>query len=254
MNIVVCAYVRMWAMNWSFCHNGQIPLFDDHPDSWLGKIQGERMYYPVGTTDSEKAFCAILNSLRAEFTGSMPSLPVLHDRISSLCDEIIAYDPKGTILNFLLACGPYALWVYSWPGRRPGSQTWNGLYYTVRSRSTCLGDDDYAVTVSIPENSIIGGGENPNFMEIADETTRKRQICIVATTPLTNDEEWIELKPRELILFDEGRPHVSPRELFRVELQGHGLDNNGKVLAKVRLEEDMRQYEFHKEFFVGGGI
>jgi glutamine amidotransferase len=247
----------MWALNWSFCHNGQIPLFDDHPDTWLGNIPGDRMYYPVGTTDSEKAFCAILNSLRAEFTGSMPSLPVLHDRIRTLCDEIIEYDPQGTILNFLLACGPHALWVYSFPGKRPGSSTWNGLHYTVRSRSTCLGDEDYAVTVSIPGNST-NGCETSSFLNgfanNNDETFRSRQICIVATTPLTNDEEWIELKPRESILFDEGLPHVSPRELFRVELQGHGLDNNGKVLTKARLEEDMRQYEFHKEFYVGGGI
>src|SRR3569623_59168 len=48
-------------------HNGQVPLMDDHPDHWLGDVKGERFYSPVGSTDSEALFCAILNALRAQF-------------------------------------------------------------------------------------------------------------------------------------------------------------------------------------------
>ena len=210
-------------------------MFDDHPDTWLGEVEGERFYYPVGNTDSEATFCAILNSLRAQFTDTMPSLPVLYDSLRKLCLEIVEYDKEHTILNFLLTCGPHTLLVFSWPGRRPGSKVWNGLHYTVRSQSTHLGDSDYSVEMSVPGSA-------------ADS------VCIVATKPVTNDEEWIELKAGELILLDNGLPHVSPKELFRVELLGHGLDNEGKVLEPVRLEEDMRRYEFHKEYFVGGGI
>jgi hypothetical protein len=79
-----------------------MPLFDDCPDTWLGPVDGERFYYPVGNTDSEKGFCAILNALRAQFPDTMPSLPVLHEILGKLCQEIVDYDSKGTILNFLL--------------------------------------------------------------------------------------------------------------------------------------------------------
>ena len=229
----------MWAFNWCFCHNGQVPLFEDRPDHFLGDVRGERFYYPVGSTDSEATFCTILNALRAEFTDHMPTLPVLYDKLQKLCQEIVDYDPKGTILNFLLTCGPHVLWVYSWPGRRPGSKVWNGLHYTVRNSrngkaettTTNLHDSDLSVTVKSPD-----------------------AVCIVATAPLTDDEEWIELRSGELVVLDEGVPHVTARDLFHVELQGHGLDNEGKVLSRPRLEEDMRRYQFVPDFFVGGGI
>jgi glutamine amidotransferase len=225
----------MWAFNWCFCHNGQVPLFEDHPDHFLGDVAGERFYYPIGNTDSEATFCSILNALRAEYRENMPTLAVLYDKLQSLCQEIVDYDPKGTILNFLMTCGPHVLWVYSWPGRRPGSEVWNGLHYTVRSNSTFMHDQDLSVDVSLAGR--------------ADDS-----VAIVATAPLTDDEEWIELKPGELILLDEGIPRVTPKELFRVELSGHGLNNNGKALKPPPLEEDMRRYQFQPDFFVGGGI
>ena len=58
-------------------------------------------YHPVGDTDSEAVFCAILNSLRAEFK-DLPTLPVLHKFIKKMCDEIIAGRDDDTIFNFLL--------------------------------------------------------------------------------------------------------------------------------------------------------
>jgi predicted glutamine amidotransferase len=232
---------EMWGIQWTFCHNGQVPLMEQAPDFRLGDSPSERIYVPVGNTDSEAVFCALLNALRAKFPENMPSLPVLYEELQNLCHQLVDYDRTGTILNFLMACGPHVLWVYSWPGKRPGSKVWNGLHYTVRERSTCntnnisLIDPDYTVDVHVGDD-------------------RDARVCIVATKPLTTDEEWVELKPGELILLDGGLPHVSARELFRVELLGHGLDNHGKALKPVRLEEDMRRYQYQKEFFAAGGI
>jgi predicted glutamine amidotransferase len=227
---------EMWGIQWCFCHNGQVPLFDgsahNGTDHRLGEvIDTDPIYFPVGDTDSEAVFCALLNALRARFTDTMPSLPVLYDYLQLLCQQIVSHDPDGTILNFLLTCGPHVLWVYSWPGKRPGSSTWNGLHYTVRGKSTSLGDRNYTVDITIPKND---------------------NVCIVATAPLTHDEEWVEIKRGELLLMDNGRPHVSHRDLFHVELQGHGLE--GKRLPPPRLEEDMRMYQFEPAFFVAGGI
>lgn len=218
-------------MNWCFCHNGEVPLFQDRPDFQL-EPNGERIFYPVGETDSEATFCAILNALKVQFPDTMPSLPVLYDSLKSLCRQIVDYDPDRTILNFLLTSGPHLMWVYSWPGQRDGSKVWNGLHYTVKNRSIPqLCDADYSVAVDTDGS-----------------------VCIVATKPLSSDEEWIELGRGELIMMDRGLPHLSPNELFRVELYGHGLDNQGKVLRPVRLEEDMRRYAFQPEFFTAGGI
>ena len=223
-------------MNWCFAHNGQVPLFEDHPDYFLGNSRSERFYFPVGNTDSEATFCAILNALRAEFTDDMPSLPVLYEKLQQLCQEIVEYDRKGTILNFLLSCGPHVLWVYSWPGARPGSNVWNGLYYTVRSNvhgdANLLPNADMSVSVQSADS-----------------------VCIVATAPLTLEEgAWIELQPGELLVLDDGIPHVTARDLFHVELHGHGLNNAGKVLNPPRLAEDMRRYQFQPQHFVGSGI
>ena len=228
---------EMWGIHWSFCHNGEIPLFKDQPHYCLGeaaKKNNSQVYYPVGTTDSEAAFCAILNALKAEYTETMPSLPVLFESLQKLCTEIVEYDKELTIFNFLLSCGPHVLWVYSYPGKRPGGKVWNGLHYTVRGKSTNLCDGDYSIDVSLDSS--------------------KDQVCIVATSPLTSDEEWIELKKGELILLDEGLPRVSVADLFRVELQGHGLNSDGKVLRPPKLEEDMRRYQFDPSFFAANGI
>jgi len=223
---------EMWAFNWCFAHNGQVPLFVDHPDHFLGNVMGDRTFVPIGNTDSEATFCAILNALRAEFTDHMPSLPVLYEKLQSLCQEIVDYDPKGTILNFLLTCGPHVLWVYSWPGARPGSKVWNGLHYTVRT------------------NGMTGDESNDMFVSVKSPDL----VSIVATAPLTEDETWIELQPGELVVLDEGIPYVTARELFNVELHGHGLNNAGKVLNPPPLIEDMKLYQFEPDFFVAGGI
>jgi glutamine amidotransferase len=202
----------------------------------------------------------------------MPSLPVLHSYLRQLVQEVVEYDPGGTILNFLLTTGPHVLWVYSWPGRRPGSSTWNGLHYIVKNNSTAfLSDDDYRFdVVSLQDEDLAAatgaGGVAANGFHDAVATSfassSNRPVegggnpyCIVATKPLTDDPDWIELQPGELILMDNGLPHVSVRDLFHVELQGHGLDNQGRAQIKPpRLEEDMRRFEFQPEFFSAGGI
>ncbi|CAB9501620.1 Glutamine amidotransferase [Seminavis robusta] len=240
-------FAREWAgVQWVFAHNGHVPLFiddnqDDDNDNNELPILGDnkqnqtQVYHPVGTTDSEAAFCAILNALRHKYDRKLPSLPALYQTLHELATEIVDYAPDDTILNFLMACGPHVLWVYSWPGRRPGSDVWNGLHYTVREYpfTKChLCDLDYTV-------------------DFGTVTTQQDRVAVVATRPLTDDEEWIELEPGELILLDEGLPHAHTQQLARLEQMGHGLVNS---TTTGLLQEDLRRYEFQPEFHVGGGI
>jgi len=246
---------EMWGIQWTFAHNGDVPLFNSkrgHVLPWIGKVDEEdkmeqkddrcevryheRIYNPIGDTDSEKIFCSIINALKAKFN-SLPSLPALYEYIEELLDEITSHDKDGTILNFLLGCGEHVQFAYSWPGSRPGSNVWNGLHYLVREppfKSASLTDCDYGV----------------DFDKLTNENDR---VAVIATKPLTLNEDWIEFERGQLILFEAGIPHLTPAEGFEPELSGHGLDSAclPQVNAK-KLEEDMRRYKVKRSCFAAG--
>mmetsp|Transcript_39167 Transcript_39167/g.55131 ORF Transcript_39167/g.55131 Transcript_39167/m.55131 type:complete len:364 (-) Transcript_39167:339-1430(-) len=225
---------ELWGINCSFCHNGDIPLFKNKRLPWIGNVEGEQIYLPVGDTDSEAMLCAVLNALRAKFK-TAPPLPILHETLKALFKEIVDHSPDETILNCLFSCGPHTLFAYSWPGSRPGSSVWNGLHYTVREFpfGTChLCDMDYQV----------------DFSQVTSEEDR---VAVIATKPLTTDEEWVEFERNELIMFDEGIPHRTAMEL----LDGEKLELTSEVIEEPSLDEDIRRYRFKKSFFIeGSGI
>ena len=201
----------MWGIQWCFAHNGDVSKFskaniDDLPS--LGKAKGiEPTFIPVGDTDSEAIFCAILNALKAEFL-TLPTLDVLYDTIKRLCCEIIS-DDKGVILNFLLGCGQYTQFAFSWPGSRPGSKVWNGLHYTLRNppfTNVRLADLDYSIDFSKTN------GLND-------------RMAVIATKPLTTNEIWLEMKRGELIMFDKGIPYSIACDCAEVEKAGRGLSS-----------------------------
>lgn len=195
--------------------------------------------YSMTKTDSEALFCAILNALRSRFE-TLPTLPVLHAAITSLCNEIVALDAEiggNTILNFLLGCGPHIQFAYSWPGSREGSSVWNGLHYLVREPpfgTAHLSDCDYSI----------------DFSSVTKEDDR---VAVIATSPLTNDETWVEIKRGQLILFDDGLPHKAPEDCVEAEYRKHGLESD-VIPAALSLEVDMRQYEMRLEYFQGADI
>ena len=216
---------EMWGICWCFAHNGDVPKFAPgklHP--WLGDVAGPPIYHPIGDTDSEAFFCALLNALRAKFD-HLPTLPVLYEELQRLVSEAIEGEQETAILNFLLGCGQHIQFAYSWPGSRPNSTVWNGLYYTIREppfKLVQLADCDVCI----------------DFSEFCNDDDR---VAVVATYPLTKDEIWVEVKRGQLILFDEGRPHIAAQECVNCEKKGHGLSS--KVFPKQRkpsLEVDTR--------------
>ena len=199
---------ELWGIQFCFCHNGEVKMaWGDNEDEAprLGKTK-DLSYRPIGDTDSEAVFCAILNALKAEFD-SLPTLPVLHAFLKRLCNEITEGHPEETIFNFLLGCGQYTLFAYSWPGRRPGSKVWNGLHYIVREppfSTAKLVDEDYTI-------------------DFAAVTTPKDRVAVITTKPLTCEEGWTEFKRGELLMFDHGLPYASPETCEKVEKEGRGL-------------------------------
>ena len=233
----------MWGIQWTFAHNGEVPKFTINPQDeneenggagsvvvpLLGRGVGGNVsngnlagmegggpccgrdtaiYHPVGDTDSEAVFCAMLNALRAEFT-TLPTLPVLYEAIQRLCSEIVRGHEDETIFNFLLGCGQFTMFAFSWPGSRKGSQVWNGLHYLVRwppFSQAVLKDVDYAV----------------DFNETNGEHDR---VAIIATKPLTTNENWKEFKRGQLLMFDKGLPYSKPYECAEAERCGRGLSS-----------------------------
>lgn len=208
---------ELWGIQWSFAHNGDCPKFHcpskcstivPEATPLLGKTTLQNLcFHPVGSTDSEAVFCAILNALKAEFPEGLPTLSVLHEFLSIVCDEIIQDHPEDTIFNFLLGCGQYTQFAYSWPGKRAGSKVWNGLHYIVREppfTTAKLLDVDYEI----------------DFAAVTNATDR---VAVITTKPLTEEAGWTEFVRGELIMFDKGLPYRTPKCCERVENAGGGL-------------------------------
>ena len=160
-------FVReLWGRYWVFAHNGNLLNFSPVLDG---------AFRPVGTTDSELAFCYLLQQLRARFGDSAPALPALRCALAELVQQIAVH---GTF-NMMLSDGS-ALFAHCS----------TDLYYVVRQYpfvAARLSDDDISV-------------------DFAQVTTPRDRVAVIVTKPLTNNETWIRFDPAELKVFVDGLP------------------------------------------------
>jgi glutamine amidotransferase len=159
-------FVReLWGRYWVFAHNGDLK-------DYAPRLHGH--FRPVGDTDSEQAFCWLMQEL-AKAHASVPPVDELTRTLRELVPRVAAH---GTF-NFLLSNGE-ALWAHAS----------TKLCYIVRQHtfaSARLADEDLSV----------------NF---AEHTTPDDRVAVVATTPLTRDEQWTHFEPGELKVFVDGTP------------------------------------------------
>jgi glutamine amidotransferase len=159
-------FVReLWGRYWVFAHNGDLKNF-------APRLHGS--FHPVGNTDSEQAFCWLLQEL-AKSHADVPSVAELTLTLRELAPQIAKH---GTF-NFLLSNGE-ALWAHA------STQLW----HVVRQHpfgSATLRDEDLSV----------------NFAEHAAPGDR---VAVVVTAPLTTDEVWTPFTPGELRVFVDGAP------------------------------------------------
>lgn len=152
-----------------FAHNGNLPgvLGDSRlAPSWN---------FPLGETDSERAFCALMDRLRqalapGEVLNLHKKLPVIQHWANALAQH-------GTA-NFLLSDSEY---LYAHCSTK--------LFYIERQ---CLA----------PRESF-----GSPVLRVALEPARggARHVSLIATQPLTTDEAWIALPPGEVVVFQHGR-------------------------------------------------
>ncbi|WP_313311255.1 class II glutamine amidotransferase [Pulveribacter sp.] len=158
-------FVReLWGHYWVFAHNGD--LKDFRP-----RLHGH--FHPVGTTDSEHAFCWLMQELSKSHAG-MPPVQELTLTLQELAAHIA---PHGTF-NFLLSNGQ-ALWAHAS----------THLHYIERHHPFAvarLADEDLQV-------------------DFEPLTTPSDRVAVIATAPLTNNEQWTAFAPGELGVFVQGQ-------------------------------------------------
>lgn len=157
---------ELWGKYWVFAHNGNLENFEP-------ELQG--LYRPVGKTDSEKAFCLILETLRQGFPEGQPTLEKLYQILATITQSLA----QQGIFNYLLSNGEY-LFVYCS----------NQLHYLIRQAP-------FAVAHLIDEDITV------DFQALTSQADR---VAIIATLPLTDNEVWTHIQPGELMVFQDGMP------------------------------------------------
>ena len=161
---------RSWhGQDWVFAHNGDIKT----------ALASEGRYQPEGNTDSEAAFCWMLNALDRRFAEPADG----HSLFPWLVEHSEALASQG-IFNCLISNGE---WLYVYGGTRLHTITRRAPFTTAT-----LADDDVTVDFSAV-------------------TTIHDVVTIVSTEPLTTNEHWRQLEPGEALLLQNGE--VTQRRL-----------------------------------------
>ncbi|WP_319237626.1 class II glutamine amidotransferase [uncultured Propionivibrio sp.] len=155
---------ELWGRYWIFAHNGN--LIDYAP-----ALDGS--FLPVGQTDSERAFCHLLQRLRQRFPQTMPAA----DALLAALEEFSAETRRFGSFNFLLS-----------NGERLFAHRATELHYLVRQAPFSvahLKDEDLSI----------------DFNEV---TTPNDRVALIATQPLTDNECWQPLPTDRVSMFCDG--------------------------------------------------
>lgn len=153
---------ELWGENWVFAHNGTV--------EGVGVCE-ECHYQPIGSTDSEAAFCCLVSQLRERFN-KKPTEKEIFDAVVEITSEIAT---KG-VFNFILSNGHWMI-----------ARCSTNLYYVTRKAPFCkaLRDDDVEI-------------------DFSKYTTEKDKVTIIATQPLTKNENWVKMKNGGYVFFKDG--------------------------------------------------
>lgn len=156
---------ELWGRNWCFAHNGQLRGIKR-------KLKLE-LFEPVGTTDSEFAFCWILDQVHKKYPNPPKKDEVLWNYIKKLIDHLSEFG----VFNILMCDSKY-LYAHcstklAWITRKPPFG------------KAKLVDDDMAV-------------------DFCQHTTSNDIFTVIATVPLTANEEWIIASKGDFLVFKDG--------------------------------------------------
>lgn len=156
-------FVReLWGQYWCFAHNGQLTDF-----------QGSTQFYrPVGETDSETAFCDLLNRIRQRF----PEPVAVEQLLPILVEACDSYRALG-VFNCLISNGD---WLFSFCSSKLAHITRCSPFGPAQLKDAELTVDFQA------------------------ETTPNDVVTVIATEPLTDNEQWTLYQAGEWKLWRNG--------------------------------------------------
>ncbi|HEY0190377.1 MAG TPA: class II glutamine amidotransferase [Kofleriaceae bacterium] len=158
-------FVReLWGRTFVFAHNGTVK------DAFGLKLGAFR---PMGQSDSEHAFCALLSALQHDFREPPP-----RDQLAQAIAAHTRKIGKGGTFNVLLGDSDQLY-----------ARCSTKLHYLIRKapfRKATLTDEDLSV-------------------DFAALTTPRDRVALVATMPLTRDETWTTGTPGQMWVFRRGR-------------------------------------------------
>lgn len=157
---------ELWGLTWTFAHNGKSNGVKRWPLSF---------YQPVGTTDSEHAFCWLLDQLRARWPERPKRWAPVHRFIRARCHELRALGTFNMLLSNSRVLYAYCTTHLCWITRK-------APFGPAR-----LIDADFEV-------------------DFQKETTPNDIVTVIATRPLTCNEAWHTMETGEMIVFKEGTP------------------------------------------------
>ncbi|APX62126.1 class II glutamine amidotransferase [Acinetobacter schindleri] len=183
---------ELWGRQWIFAHNGDLHNF-------FPELSGR--FTPVGNTDSERAFCYLLDQLVKRFGYHEPK----QDQIFDLLTEISPSIAEHGTFNFCLSNGQ-ALFTYAI----------TKLHWLVR---------EYPFKPA----QLIDIEVEVDFSQV---TTPEDRVAVITTEPLTQNEEWTAFQPGEMILFQHGAK-VRSQLTYVERLEREQLDPSLKRVTRA---------------------
>lgn len=182
---------ELWGGYWLFAHNGNLSA----------EFQPQTTYYQaVGCTDSERAFCYLLDQLRSRFSRK-PGNDELFDALAELCAQVREYG----MFNMILSDGNVMF-----------AHASTLLHYIVRQPPfghAHLVDEDLEI-------------------DFSTVTTPDDRVAVITTLPLTDNEIWQQLACNELVMFENGqivRRHCPESPVYLTREQGLELARRAGV-------------------------
>lgn len=157
-------FVReLWGRNWTFAHNGQ-----------LKGVKKEKFdsFQPIGTTDSEAAFCWLLGRLRKKFR----NMPLQKDLIREVQNLFAGLASRG-VANILMSDAELLFTHCS-----------NRLVHITRR-------------APFGKAQLLDADVTVDFQRA---TTEKDVVTILATRPLTGNENWVHYRTGEYRVWKSG--------------------------------------------------
>lgn len=158
-----------------FAHNGDLPGLEETPDFQL------RHFKPVGNTDSELAFCFLMEQMKNIWDQeASPELPLRQQVIEKFASQI----QELGISNFIYSDSDY-IFIHSHKriSLKDSKTVLPGLFILCRS---CAENKEH---------------RGINGLELG--MTHSKKVVLAASVPLSN-EKWQALEEGEIIIFENG--------------------------------------------------